>query len=32
LDLYYVENWSPLLDLQIIARTAIAVAGGRGAY
>jgi exopolysaccharide biosynthesis polyprenyl glycosylphosphotransferase len=32
LDLYYVENWSPLLDLQIIARTALAVVGGRGAY
>jgi lipopolysaccharide/colanic/teichoic acid biosynthesis glycosyltransferase len=32
LDLYYVENWSPWLDLQIMARTVLAVAGGRGAY
>jgi lipopolysaccharide/colanic/teichoic acid biosynthesis glycosyltransferase len=32
LDLYYVENWSPSLDLSIMARTVIAVAGGRGAY
>lgn len=32
LDLYYVENWSPLLDLAILAKTVKAVAAGRGAY
>ncbi len=32
LDLYYVENWSFALDLMILARTAGAVAAGRGAY
>jgi exopolysaccharide biosynthesis polyprenyl glycosylphosphotransferase len=32
LDLYYVENWSPGLDLHILARTVLAVATGRGAY
>jgi lipopolysaccharide/colanic/teichoic acid biosynthesis glycosyltransferase len=32
LDLYYVENWSPWLDLSLIARTVAAVARGRGAY
>jgi lipopolysaccharide/colanic/teichoic acid biosynthesis glycosyltransferase len=32
LDLYYVENWSIALDLQIMARTIAAVAAGRGAY
>jgi lipopolysaccharide/colanic/teichoic acid biosynthesis glycosyltransferase len=32
LDLYYVENWSPTVDLKIMARTVLAVAGGRGAY
>jgi exopolysaccharide biosynthesis polyprenyl glycosylphosphotransferase len=32
LDLYYVENWSFLLDLTILARTVGAVAAGRGAY
>jgi lipopolysaccharide/colanic/teichoic acid biosynthesis glycosyltransferase len=31
LDLHYVEHWSLLLDLQIIARTAGAVLRGRGA-
>jgi exopolysaccharide biosynthesis polyprenyl glycosylphosphotransferase len=32
LDLYYVENWSPVLDLVILARTFIAVVRGAGAY
>jgi exopolysaccharide biosynthesis polyprenyl glycosylphosphotransferase len=32
LDLYYVENWSPLLDLTIMARTVSAVVRARGAY
>lgn len=32
LDLYYVENWSPLLDVTILAKTAKAVLAGRGAY
>jgi len=32
LDLYYVENWSPLLDITILARTFRAVLAQRGAY
>jgi len=32
LDLYYVENWSPSLDLAILLRTAMAVVRGDGAY
>ena len=32
LDLYYVDNWSMLQDLAILARTFSAVFGGRGAY
>lgn len=32
LDLYYVENWSPLLDLMIVAKTVRAVLSGNGAY
>ncbi|MDQ1426604.1 MAG: hypothetical protein QOK39_80 [Acidimicrobiaceae bacterium] len=32
LDLYYVENWSPELDLVILAKTVTAVVRGRGAY
>ncbi|WP_428833954.1 sugar transferase [Microbispora maris] len=32
LDLRYVENWSLLLDLQILWKTWSAVTGGRGAY
>jgi exopolysaccharide biosynthesis polyprenyl glycosylphosphotransferase len=32
LDLYYVENWSLALDLQIIWKTFFAVAFARGAY
>jgi lipopolysaccharide/colanic/teichoic acid biosynthesis glycosyltransferase len=30
--LYYVENWSPSLDLALVARTVAAVVRGRGAY
>ena len=32
LDLWYVDNWSLVLDLQILARTAMAVVSHRGAY
>jgi len=32
LDLRYVDNWSLVLDLQILARTARAVLSGSGAY
>ncbi len=32
LDLYYVETWSPWLDLKLITRTVPAVVGGKGAY
>ncbi len=32
LDLLYVDNWSLTLDLAILARTAGAVLGHRGAY
>ena len=32
LDLYYVENWSPVLDLTILAKTVVAVIKGSGAY
>ena len=32
LDAEYVERWSPLLDLSILARTAGAVVRGGGAY
>ncbi|MEO7267687.1 MAG: sugar transferase [Knoellia sp.] len=32
LDLWYVDNWSTTLDLQILIRTARAVVGGRGAF
>ncbi len=32
LDLSYVENWSPMLDLQILWRTVPAVMSGDGAY
>jgi exopolysaccharide biosynthesis polyprenyl glycosylphosphotransferase len=32
LDLWYVDNWTPLVDLQILVRTAKAVIAGRGAY
>ena len=32
LDLYYVDNWSLLVDLAIVAKTIPAVLGRRGAY
>jgi exopolysaccharide biosynthesis polyprenyl glycosylphosphotransferase len=32
LDLYYIENWSPLLDLQILLRTLPKVILGEGAF
>ncbi len=32
LDLHYVDAWTPALELRIIAGTARAVLGGRGAY
>ena len=32
LDLHYVANWTPVLDLMIMCRTAKAVFAGRGAY
>lgn len=31
-DLYYIENWSLMLDLIIVLRTAWVVLKGRGAY
>lgn len=31
LDIYYIQNWSLLLDLQIIARTFVVVLTGKGA-
>jgi lipopolysaccharide/colanic/teichoic acid biosynthesis glycosyltransferase len=32
LDLEYVDNWAPMLDLRIAARTVGAVIGSKGAY
>jgi exopolysaccharide biosynthesis polyprenyl glycosylphosphotransferase len=32
LDLYYIENWSPFLDFQIILRTFPKMLTGQGAY
>jgi exopolysaccharide biosynthesis polyprenyl glycosylphosphotransferase len=32
LDIYYVENWSLLLDMKILAKTALTILNGRGAY
>ncbi len=32
LDIYYLENWSPGLDLRIILRTIPVVMGAKGAY
>ncbi len=30
-DTYYIEKWTPLLDLKILARTILVVLGGQGA-
>jgi lipopolysaccharide/colanic/teichoic acid biosynthesis glycosyltransferase len=30
LDLFYIENWSLLLDLKIILRTGLVMLGGEG--
>ncbi|MCS6907948.1 MAG: sugar transferase, partial [Anaerolineales bacterium] len=32
LDAYYVRNWSPWLDLVILAKTVLVVLSGKGAY
>jgi exopolysaccharide biosynthesis polyprenyl glycosylphosphotransferase len=32
LDIYYIENWSPWLDMQILIKTVPAILVGRGAY
>ncbi len=32
LDIYYIENWSPLLDLRIILKTIPVALFGKGAY
>jgi exopolysaccharide biosynthesis polyprenyl glycosylphosphotransferase len=32
LDLYYIENWSPFLDVQILLRTVPKILIGEGAY
>ena len=32
LDIYYVENWSPFLDLSILLRTVPLILSGSGAY
>jgi lipopolysaccharide/colanic/teichoic acid biosynthesis glycosyltransferase len=32
LDLYYIENWSPIMDLQIMLRTLPKMITGQGAY
>ena len=32
LDIYYIDNWSVSLDLQIMLRTLPAVLSGHGAY
>jgi lipopolysaccharide/colanic/teichoic acid biosynthesis glycosyltransferase len=32
LDLFYIENWSPTLDLYILLKTFGAVVGRGGAY
>ncbi len=32
LDIYYIENWSPMLDVGLLLRSLPAVARGRGAY
>ena len=32
LDIYYIENWTPLLDLRILLKTVPVVLFGHGAY
>jgi lipopolysaccharide/colanic/teichoic acid biosynthesis glycosyltransferase len=32
LDFYYLENWSPWLDISILVKTVPAVVSRRGAY
>ena len=32
LDIYYIENWSLLLDLKILIKTVFTITRGRGAY
>ncbi len=32
LDIYYIENWSPALDLRILLRTVPKILSGEGAY
>jgi exopolysaccharide biosynthesis polyprenyl glycosylphosphotransferase len=32
LDLYYIENWTPFLDLKIMLKTVPTILTGRGAY
>ena len=32
LDIYYIENWSPALDVRILLRTAPKMLSGQGAY
>jgi lipopolysaccharide/colanic/teichoic acid biosynthesis glycosyltransferase len=32
LDIYYIENWSPFLDLRILTKTIPTVILGSGAY
>jgi len=32
LDMYYVRNWSPWLDVYLLARTVTVVLRGSGAY
>jgi lipopolysaccharide/colanic/teichoic acid biosynthesis glycosyltransferase len=32
LDLYYIENWSLLLDMQLMLRTLPKLVSGEGAY
>jgi lipopolysaccharide/colanic/teichoic acid biosynthesis glycosyltransferase len=32
IDIEYVERWSPLLDLRVLARTALVVLGREGTY
>lgn len=32
LDMHYVRNWSPWLDIHLLARTILVIAGQKGAY